>query len=107
MPNNLGIAILSLYLSGRDGGIISVIPVLGALAIAAQKLFPILQQAYYSYSTIRGAKSSFQDVLNLLNQPFSYNVNDIIKKPISFNKTNSSNLKKKANQTINKNNQYN
>jgi ABC-type multidrug transport system fused ATPase/permease subunit len=46
-----------------------------------------LQLTYYSYSTIKGARSSFQDVLNLLNQPFSYNFNENLKRSISFNKT--------------------
>jgi len=46
-----------------------VIPILGALALGAQKLLPVLQQFYSSYSSINGASSSFKDVLNLLNQP--------------------------------------
>lgn len=45
------------------------IPVLGALAVGAQRLLPALQQAYSSYSTIKGSKSSFMDVLDLLDQP--------------------------------------
>ena len=81
------ITILAYVLTSQEKGIIGAIPVLGVLAIAAQKLFPILQLTYYSYSTIKGARSSFQDVLNLLNQPFSYNFNENLKRSISFNKT--------------------
>jgi ATP-binding cassette, subfamily B, bacterial PglK len=46
-----------------------VLPVLGALALGAQRLLPILQQAYWSWASMRGAESSLQDVLALLNQP--------------------------------------
>ena len=63
------IAILAYTLTLQEGGVVAAIPVLGALAIGAQKLLPALQQAYSSYSAIKGAKSSFIDVLNLLDQP--------------------------------------
>ena len=60
---------IAYFVSQQKGGMSSAIPVLGALALGAQRLLPTLQQAYSSYSTIKGAKSSFQDVLNLLAQP--------------------------------------
>jgi ATP-binding cassette, subfamily B, bacterial PglK len=63
------IATLAYILTLQEGGISSAIPVLGALALGAQKLLPALQQAYGSYSSIKGVNSSFIDVLNLLNQP--------------------------------------
>jgi len=46
----------------------SSIPVLGALALGAQRLLPIMQQGYGSYSAIKGSWASLEDVLNLLNQ---------------------------------------
>ncbi|MBT6757167.1 MAG: ABC transporter ATP-binding protein, partial [Candidatus Jacksonbacteria bacterium] len=63
------IAWLAYVMTQQEGGMTTAIPVLGALALGAQRLLPALQQAYGSYSTIKGAKSSFQDVLNLLEQP--------------------------------------
>jgi ATP-binding cassette, subfamily B, bacterial PglK len=63
------IAWLAYVMTQQEGGMTTAIPVLGALALGAQRLLPTLQQAYGSYSTIKGAKSSFQDVLNLLEQP--------------------------------------
>ena len=63
------IAGLAYMLTQKQGGISAAIPVLGALALGAQKLLPALQQAYSSYSGIKGAKSSFEDVLYLLDQP--------------------------------------
>ena len=81
------ITMLAYALTSQEKGIIGAIPILGALAIAAQKLFPVLQTAYYSYATIKGAKSSFQDILNLLNKPFSYNFSDSSIEQIPFNQT--------------------
>jgi ATP-binding cassette, subfamily B, bacterial PglK len=64
------IAGLSYILMQREGGIDSSIPMIGVLALAAQRLLPVLQQAYGAYSVIKGSDSSFEDVLNLLDQPF-------------------------------------
>jgi ATP-binding cassette, subfamily B, bacterial PglK len=63
------IAGLAYIMTQQEGGVSTAIPVLGALALGAQRLLPALQLAYSSYSTIKGSKSSFEDVLNLLNQP--------------------------------------
>jgi len=63
------IAILAYTLTLQKGGVMAAIPLLGVLAVGAQKLLPALQQTYSSYSMIKSAKSSFIDVLNLLNQP--------------------------------------
>jgi ATP-binding cassette, subfamily B, bacterial PglK len=61
-----------------------VIPILGALALGAQKLLPALQLAYASYSLIKGAQASFKDTLDLLNQPLSECADQPPPKPISF-----------------------
>jgi len=63
------IVILAYLLTQKQGGISAAIPILGALALGAQRLIPALQQAYSSYSAIQGSRSSNQDVLDLLNQP--------------------------------------
>lgn len=62
------IAVLAYGLAGRHGGIATSIPVLGALAIGAQRLLPLLQQIYSSWTGIRGGRASLQDVLELLDQ---------------------------------------
>lgn len=56
-------------MSQQPGGVSAAIPVLGALALGAQRLLPILQQSYASLSIIRGAEASLRDVLELLDQP--------------------------------------
>lgn len=63
------IAALAVSISQRDGGVATAIPVLGALALGAQRLLPIFQQAYTSLATIRGAEASLRDILVLLDQP--------------------------------------
>jgi ATP-binding cassette subfamily B protein len=68
------IAMLAISISQREGGISSAIPVLGALALGAQRLLPIFQQAYTSLATIRGAEASLRDILVLLDQPLPSNL---------------------------------
>ena len=53
----------------QSGGISDALPVLGALALGAQRLLPLLQQVYNAYATIVGAEASLRDALALLNQP--------------------------------------
>lgn len=63
------IAILAYVLTSGEGGIASAIPVLGALAIGAQRLLPVLQQLYAGLTNIHGGQASLSDVLELLEQP--------------------------------------
>ena len=80
------IAGLAYLMTQQEGGMVTAIPVLGALALGAQRLLPALQQAYASYSTIKGSKSSFEDVLNLLDQPLPEYADQPLPEPIPFAK---------------------
>lgn len=80
------IAILAYFMTQQKNGMAASIPVLGALALGAQRLLPVLQQAYSSYSLIKGSKSSFEDVLNLLDQPLPEYLDQPLTKPIPFAK---------------------
>jgi len=80
------IAGLAYLMTQQADGIISIIPVLGALALGAQRLLPVLQQAYASYSTIKAVKSSFEDVLTLLDQPLPEYAGQPLPEPIPFSK---------------------
>jgi ABC-type bacteriocin/lantibiotic exporter with double-glycine peptidase domain len=62
------IAALAFSLAQQADGIAKAIPILGALALGAQRLLPVLQQAYGAWSGIRGGQASLQDTLELLNQ---------------------------------------
>jgi ATP-binding cassette, subfamily B, bacterial PglK len=75
---------LAYIMTRQDSGLGVAIPVLGVLAIGAQRLLPALQLAYGSYSAIKGAKSSFQDVLKLLKQPLPEYMKKSTLTPIVF-----------------------
>lgn len=63
------IAGLAYVLAQQTDGVAKVIPVLGALAIGAQRLLPLMQQSYAAWSLIQGGQASFLDTLTLLEQP--------------------------------------
>jgi ABC-type multidrug transport system fused ATPase/permease subunit len=63
------IAALSYALSLQNGGIATALPVLGALALGAQRLLPALQQIYNAWANIVGNHSSLADIITLLDQP--------------------------------------
>jgi ATP-binding cassette subfamily B protein len=63
------ITALAYSLAKQPDGITKAIPVLGALAIGAQRFLPALQQAYGAWSGIQGNQVSLQDTLELLDQP--------------------------------------
>lgn len=79
------IAALAFFLAQQANGILGAIPILGALALGAQRLLPVLQQAYASWIQINSGKVSLMETLNLLDQPLPDYVNNPIT-PLSFTK---------------------
>jgi ATP-binding cassette, subfamily B, bacterial PglK len=63
------IAVLAYGLSLQPGGVATAVPVLGALALGAQRLLPTLQQCYSSWAGIIGSQAALTDVLRMLDQP--------------------------------------
>lgn len=63
------IAALALLLKIQRGDTALVIPLLGTLALGAQRLLPALQQIYSNWAGIRAYSSAVADVLAMLNQP--------------------------------------
>lgn len=62
------ISALAYSLARQSDGITKAIPILGALALGAQRLLPALQQAYSAWSTIQGSHESLKDTIKLLDQ---------------------------------------
>ena len=65
------IAALAYALSLQDGSIARALPVLGALALGAQRLLPAMQQMYGAWASIAGSYASLVDTIELLDQPLS------------------------------------
>ena len=60
---------LAYTLAQQADGIARTIPILGALALGAQRLLPVLQQAYGAWMSIQAGQVQLQDTLELLDQP--------------------------------------
>jgi ABC-type bacteriocin/lantibiotic exporter with double-glycine peptidase domain len=83
----LGIALLAALaylLSGHEGGVAVAIPLLGSLAIGAQRLLPVLQQLYGSWSSLKAGQASLNDVLDLLAQPLPGYAREPTSEPATF-----------------------
>jgi ABC-type multidrug transport system fused ATPase/permease subunit len=78
------IAILAYWMVESSGDFLNAVPVLGALAIGAQRLLPVLQQAYSNWSMIRGGQASMSDALDLLDQPLPAYAGAPLDSPIPF-----------------------
>jgi ATP-binding cassette, subfamily B, bacterial PglK len=65
------IAALAYGISRRAEGVAAALPVLGVLAMGAQRLLPALQQAYAAWAGIVGSHACLIDVLELLDQPIA------------------------------------
>ena len=79
------IAFLAYIMVLRSGSILDSIPVLGALAIGAQRLLPVLQLAYANWSFIRGNQPTMKDALDMLDQPLPAHADAALPSPIPFN----------------------
>ena len=78
------IAVLAYTLAQEADGIAKAIPILGALALGAQRLLPVMQQSYAAWTSIQGFQVSLQDTLDLLDQPLPDYANQPAAKPLPF-----------------------
>ena len=53
----------------QQGNDADVIPLLGTLALGAQRLLPALQQIYSGWAALKSRTAPIQAVLNMLDQP--------------------------------------
>src|SRR3984885_2821099 len=68
------IAALAYGVSRTAGGMAGELPGVGALALGAQRLLPVLQQGYAAWATVAGSQASVAYVLELLEQPLATDV---------------------------------
>jgi len=61
------IALLALGMSRQPGGIAGSLPILGALALGAQRLLPLLNTAHVGWTQASGHRHAVNDLLLLLN----------------------------------------
>lgn len=82
----LFIAGLAYFIAHEPGGIVRAIPVLGALALGAQRLLPIMQQAFASWAGIKSSQASLSDALDLLEQPLPAWAGSPMPPPLPFSR---------------------
>lgn len=75
---------LAYWLSRQEGGLVGAIPVLGVLALGAQRLLPVLQQAYGAWVSLQGEVASVMDAIDLLDQPLPPSIVAKAALPIPF-----------------------
>jgi ABC-type multidrug transport system fused ATPase/permease subunit len=67
----IAIALAALVLAGGQQGVLGALPMLGALALGAQRLLPILQLIYASWNSFRLNQPALTSVLGYLEQPIA------------------------------------
>ena len=90
----IGMAMIGAYawsLADNPGGLVAAIPMLGALALGAQRLLPLLQQSYMGWSSFVGTRQNVIDVVELLSlqdhsPPPSTPGESLFNRAISFDK---------------------
>jgi len=72
----ISILVLFVYLLGQtEEGIQNMMPVIGLLAISAQRILPLIQNIYFSWSRIKGSSAILSSVLALLDNEISISSN--------------------------------
>ena len=78
------IAALAYAVAQQADGIAKAIPLLGVLALSAQRLLPVMQQAYAAWSSMQSYHASLQNILDLLDQPLPEYADKSAAKPLPF-----------------------
>jgi ABC-type bacteriocin/lantibiotic exporter with double-glycine peptidase domain len=78
------IAILAYNMSKDPSNLSTSIAMIGALALGAQRMLPLLQLTYLSWTSLTGAKSILNDSIELLEQTIPINTFNLSYQKISF-----------------------
>jgi ATP-binding cassette subfamily B protein len=66
----VSIALYALNTTRESGNINIAIPIIGVFALGLQKLLPLMQQIYSSWTTLKGSQAILRDSLTHLNQEY-------------------------------------
>lgn len=79
------LGIVALVITKKDTSVEYLLPILGMIALGAQRILPIMQQSYASWTYIRASKTSFSEALHLLDKSLPNYIKEEIN-PLKFNK---------------------
>ena len=83
----IGLSIAAYIAAKNEEGILEFLPLIGVLALGAQRILPLLNEVYKNWSTIRGIQASLIDVLILLDLKTTLRQNQLNKVKLPFNST--------------------
>jgi ATP-binding cassette subfamily B protein len=78
------VAVVAVFLSGNPGGIAGGLPILGALALGGQRLFPLYQQCYIAVTTVMGYRSVLTVAFEILDQPMPETIGLPVPEPLEL-----------------------
>ena len=78
------IATMAYALASRPQGLGSTIPIMGMLALGAQRMLPVLQQAYSNWTVMRSGQAALVGVLELMGQPLPHYAGEPSPRPMPF-----------------------
>ena len=81
----ISIALIASFFSNIRSGGENIIPFLGALTLAAQRLVPTLQQIYAGFANLRGYSSAINSVLETCDLKISKSYLNLNNRDIVFN----------------------
>ena len=79
------IVVLAYILNQQDSsGVVKSLPIIALIVLASQRLLPVFQQIYTSWSYIQTARVSLHDIIKLLDQPLPIFADKLATKPLIF-----------------------
>jgi ABC-type multidrug transport system fused ATPase/permease subunit len=81
-PVGMALIAMMAFWMVREQGVDKALPLLGALALGAQRLLPVVQKVYEGWAQTRNAKGSLANVLRLMAQPLPSDASQVRPDPI-------------------------
>jgi len=78
------IASIAMFINYQSNNSVIALPMLGVLALGAQRSLPLMQQLYGGWSTLLSSKAALGDVLVLLDQSLPEQIDLSLQKPLLF-----------------------